>query len=314
MNGRIQTFGNYNEGQGRPANGSDLDRNGRPRLQGRRAPGWGYRQRRRGELPDTTTAPRRPRTIRGSSARCVSGPASPATCSASGSQEAQRHTEVLGYTAVTVGIDSDERRKFSLVRPDWRESFLRVTGFWGSFTAGRTLGLFSRGATEITYLYGYRYGLGFPGRSRASARARPAASASACSPTVSAQGSSTRRRASAGSSSPWAATTPSAIRTRGSRPREMAPRRIRDHLPAHLRLSGFVKLFLNGASQRVYDRNDPISADIWGTGFGGRFEIGPVKIGFAGHYGKGIGVTIACNPTAPFISSSEIGPGWAGLG
>ena len=40
---------------------------------------------------------------------------------------------------------------------------MRVTSFWGSLTAGRTLTLFSRGATEITYLYGYRYGLGFPG-------------------------------------------------------------------------------------------------------------------------------------------------------
>ena len=40
---------------------------------------------------------------------------------------------------------------------------MRVNSFWGSLTAGRQLTLYSRGATEITYLYGYRYGLGFPG-------------------------------------------------------------------------------------------------------------------------------------------------------
>ena len=40
--------------------------------------------------------------------------------------------------------------------------------------------------------------------------------------------------------------------------------------------TGFVKLFVNGAWQRLYDRNGShLSSDVYGTGFGGRFEIGP---------------------------------------
>jgi hypothetical protein len=61
--------------------------------------------------------------------------------------------------------------------------------------------------------------------------------------------------------------------------------------------SGLVKLFLNGAWQRLYDAGfSRLSADVYGTGFGGRFEIGPFKIGVAGHWGKGVGVTYSLEP------------------
>ena len=54
---------------------------------------------------------------------------------------------------------------------------------------------------------------------------------------------------------------------------------------------------MNGAWQRLYDRDGTaISADVYGTGFGGRFEIGPFKIGVAGHWGKGVGVTYSLEP------------------
>jgi len=72
-------------------------------------------------------------------------------------------TTIGGYTAVTVYIDSTARRKYAPVHPDWRQSYLEIEGPWGSVTAGRTLVLYSRGATEITYLYGFKYGLGWPG-------------------------------------------------------------------------------------------------------------------------------------------------------
>ena len=164
MNGRIQTFLNHNEGEGRPAGGSDLDRNGRQRLHGLELRGGGIENGNDGVLPVYDNGASATPTDQGlvREMRIRSG----FTGNVLGfgiRKKLSEQTEILGYTAVTVGIDSVARRKFTLVHPDWRESFVRVTSFWGSFTAGRTLTLFSRGATEITYLYGYRYGLGFPG-------------------------------------------------------------------------------------------------------------------------------------------------------
>ena len=207
-------------------------------------------------------------------------------------------TEVLGYSAVTVGIDSDERRKFSIVRPDWRESFLRITGPWGSFTAGRTLGLFSRGALEITYLYGYRYGLGFPGG------ITPAGQSTA--------GSVGFGVLASGFAAGFAYATPSlgglVLHVGLYDPNNIVATKILERtrwpraeyeliFQRTFGVSGLVKLFQNGACQRVYDYDGTTrSADIWGFGGGGRLEIGPVRIGLAGHYGKGIGVDYAMQP------------------
>jgi hypothetical protein len=61
--------------------------------------------------------------------------------------------------------------------------------------------------------------------------------------------------------------------------------------------SGLVKLFANGAFQRLYDiEGRPLSTDVWGSGFGGRLEVGPVRLGVAGHYGQGIGITYSLEP------------------
>ena len=69
--------------------------------------------------------------------------------------------DVLGYAAVTMQITSSARRKYLPVYPDFRQSYLKVNAPWGSVTGGRDGCLFSRGATEITFMYGYKYGLGF---------------------------------------------------------------------------------------------------------------------------------------------------------
>jgi hypothetical protein len=46
-------------------------------------------------------------------------------------------TDVTGYTAVTVYIEHQTRRKYTEVSPDWRQSYLKVSAPWGSMTAGR---------------------------------------------------------------------------------------------------------------------------------------------------------------------------------
>ena len=46
-------------------------------------------------------------------------------------------------------------RSSAVVYPDAREGFITFDGPWGSIHAGRFLGLFSRGATEIAFLYAH---------------------------------------------------------------------------------------------------------------------------------------------------------------
>jgi len=56
------------------------------------------------------------------------------------------------YLAIWATIETESQRKTAPVIADAREGFLKVDGPWGTFTAGRFLSLFSRGATENDFL------------------------------------------------------------------------------------------------------------------------------------------------------------------
>ena len=144
MNGRIQTFGNYNEGQGRPANSSTwtgMDATGNMNIELR---GGGV-ETGEGALPVYQNGATATLNDQGlvREMRIRSG----FTGNVLGfgiRKKLSEQTEFLGYTAVTVGIDSVARRKFNLVNPDWRESFVRVSSTWGS------LAVFSCNAASCT--------------------------------------------------------------------------------------------------------------------------------------------------------------------
>lgn len=302
MAGRVQAFANFNDGNGQPKN--VVDGNGRSITDlknGGVEPGSALP-----EWPDGTNIGATNDSGHVQELRIRTG----FTGNVLGfgvRRKLSEDTEVLGFSAVTVGIDSDARRKFNIVAPDWRDAFLRITGPWGSFSAGRLLTLHSRGATEITYLYGYRYGLGFPG-------------------TVSQAAQSTSGSVGFGVlGNGWGAgfmyATPNLSglqvtiaafdannlvgtrlleRTRWPRPEaEIA-------YSNHFGETGFIKVFGNGAWQKLYDYDGtPRNATVWGAGYGARFEFGPVRLGVAGHYGSGIGVTYSLEP-APSLYFTEI--------
>src|SRR5207253_3099948 len=72
------------------------------------------------------------------------------------------YTKATAYIATWHEIETEARRKYREDFPDVREGYLRLDGPWGSLLVGRALTLFSRGATEIDFLYGHRYGVGNP--------------------------------------------------------------------------------------------------------------------------------------------------------
>ena len=57
-------------------------------------------------------------------------------------------TMVSGYMAIWAPIENENQRSFQVVLPDAREGWVRVEGPAGSLTVGRSLTLFSRGATR----------------------------------------------------------------------------------------------------------------------------------------------------------------------
>lgn len=209
-------------------------------------------------------------------------------------------TEALIYTAVTTYIDSTERRKYLEVRPDWRESYVKLTGNWGSVLAGRTGTLFSRGATEITYLYGYKYGLGWPGNVSSLGGSGPGAGAVGFGVLANGFGAGIvySTPSLGGLQVSGGVYDANSLVGSGVWERTKWPR-AETEIAFERKLSGtsMFKLFANGAWQKIYNKESSYDGTILGGGAGGRLEVGPVKLGVAGHRGKGVGMDFALQPT-----------------
>ena len=208
-----------------------------------------------------------------------------------------------GYIHINAVIESRDRRKFETVEPDVRQGYLELSGSWGSFLAGRSLTLFSRGATDITYLYGFKYGVGF------------VPSPDNLGPTNGHVGFGVLGN---GFSAGFVYTTPDVSglklavgvydpsgivgspweRTKYPRP-EGELTYDRDFG------GGLVHLFVNTAWQKVYERNATRDVTVSGVGYGGRVELGPVHIGVSGHTGVGLGVSYAFDPSPATYGKRE---------
>jgi predicted porin len=203
-------------------------------------------------------------------------------------------TTVKAYIAIWATIESESQRKASPVNADAREGYLKIESLrWGSVTAGRALDLFSRGATENDFLYGHGYGLGFPGN------------IDNTGPTNGMIGFGVLAAFFAPG---LVYTTPNLLGLQLSvgvyDPTTLAgfyeaTRDVRPEAELTYDLSrGPVKvhLFGNGGYQTFYKPASNDSATGVGVGYGGRVEVGPVHLGLAGHYGKGLGLQYAFQP------------------
>jgi hypothetical protein len=217
------------------------------------------------------------------------------------------HVKVSGYFSIWANIESENERKYEPIYPDVREGYLRVDGPAGSLLVGRSLTLFSRGATEIDFLYGHRYGVGNP------------AGFSTSGPSGGQVGYGLLANGF-GSGIQYA--TPSlggVILTVGY----FDPNRFVGYYWDRTELGrpegeatydlgvGIVKLhlFVNGAFQKIYDVNSSRSANVWGYGAGGRLEISHFHIGVAGHSGQGLGINYAFDGSNAVVDVANIGDG-----
>jgi hypothetical protein len=217
------------------------------------------------------------------------------------------NTKLTTYVQIWSFIENEGRARSTRSIPDVRQGWAKIEGPWGSFTAGRVRGLFSRGATDINVLYAHRWGVGWPG------------SIGNVGPT---QGMVGFGVLGSGFSSALVYGTPSVAGLKleigafdpavlpafGAWNGTKLPRAEAEATFERSFGDGFGKvvLFGNGAYQNVYkdgycarmldtQSNTYIECQetVVGAGYGGRLEVGPFHLGLAGHYGKGIGLNYA---------------------
>jgi hypothetical protein len=212
------------------------------------------------------------------------------------------YTTVTGYISIWAFIESISQAKANANPADIRQGYAKLEGPWGSFLAGRTRTLFSRGATDIDVLYAHRWGVGFPG-----ATAIDSAGPTAGQVGFGVMGSGFAAAMIYGTPTLGGfhlnigAFDPSTL-SGGSLTRTKYPRAEAEAtFERTFGDNGKIVLFVNGLYQNIYKsgfcdpatNGGPCQTTAAGLGYGGRFEMGPVHIGIAGHYGQGLGLGYA---------------------
>jgi hypothetical protein len=202
------------------------------------------------------------------------------------------HTTIKGYISIWANVETDSERKYLPELPDEREGYLQVSGPAGSLLVGRALTLFSRGATEIDFLYAHRYGVGNP-----AGFSDKGPSGGQIGYGVLANGFSAGvvyatplfhgLQLTAGYYDPSTFVGLYWGRTKYGRPEAEAT------FDVPLGDVGKIHLFANGAWQKVYASGSNLSTTVYGAGAGGRLELGVFHLGVAGHYGQGLGINYA---------------------
>lgn len=209
-------------------------------------------------------------------------------------RELTENTKVSGQISLWGTAETEQRRTFYKNLPDMREAYLKVEAPWGSLLVGRALSLYSRGATEIDFLYGHGYALGSPAGFDDHGPSGGHIGYGVIAP-VFVSGVQYATPSLGGLQLTVGYYDPATLvglyweRTKLGRPEA--------ELTYDANFAGRAKLhvFANGAYQELYARDSPRHTSAYGGGGGARLEVGPFHIGAAGHYGKGLGVSYFLN-------------------
>lgn len=223
-------------------------------------------------------------------------------------------TTAKGYVALwgqtqTVGRDrtNDYSTSVGTFSPlmgfDVREGYVQFDGDWGTFTAGRMLGIFGRISTEIDFNYGHNYGVGYPcsdvGDSPACGQIGtgvmfPGFGAGFMYSTPSFGG----LKLHAGFYDPvrilggW--NRAPIVRPEGSVTYEN-----------HFSSNAMFKLAVEGLVQQLAREGADITDTVWGVAGGGRLEVGVLRFGASVFRGKGLGQFYALQNSAASFSQNS---------
>jgi hypothetical protein len=208
--------------------------------------------------------------------------------------------KATGYIQIWAFVESDQQAKGNSNPPDVRQGYGKIEGNWGSFIAGRTRTLFSRGATDIDVMYAHRWGVGFPSVVNSHGPTQGMVGFGVLGSGFGAgliYGTPTFAglQLNVGLFDPAVLSAGGWSRTGFARPEGELT------FEQPMGSIGKVVLFTNGAYQKVWKAGacpgQPCTETAKGFGYGGRIELGPVHLGVAGHYGKGLGMNYALEQT-----------------
>lgn len=210
-------------------------------------------------------------------------------------------TTVTGHISIWATTETDSERTFLKNLPDEREAYLKIDGPGGSLLVGRALSLFSRGATEIDFLYGHQYGVGAPnGFSDYGPSGGHIGYGVLASVFVAGVSYATPVfggfQLTAGYYDPGNLVGQYYGRTKLGRPEAELT------YDAKLGNLGKVHVFANGAYQKLYGTQTSDSTSVYGAGAGARLELGNFHLGIAAHSGKGLGVNYFLNQTDSIVN------------
>jgi hypothetical protein len=220
-------------------------------------------------------------------------------------------THVSGHLALWSDIETN-LQLYSDALAWMQEGYLKVEGPWGSVLAGRALALFSRGAVEIDFNYGHGFGLGYP------------CNLGGVHPTCGQIGFGEMFpffRAGLVYATPslggltFTAGMYDPVILAGKWERVVTPTfEVELAFTRPLGSIGMFKLFSSALWQRLGANSQPgdtraiadKTVDQSGIAGGARLELGPVRLGFAGHYGRGLGFYYAQeNSQVAYFNASD---------
>lgn len=205
-------------------------------------------------------------------------------------------TNLRVFMAIWATLETQSRWKYVPVYADVREGYLKLDGPWGNFLAGRSLGLFGRGSTEIDFRYMHGYGLGRPCEDKGLDEAGPTCGQighgvmfPGFSPGVVYQ--TPRAAGLALAVGLYDPAIFGGVATRTPYPRPEAELSFNVPIGA----DGEFHLFASGVWQRlgVEGTSSDDDVDAYGVSYGARLEVGPLRVAGSGFYGPGLGFGIA---------------------
>jgi hypothetical protein len=212
-------------------------------------------------------------------------------------------TRVVGYIQLWAYTETVDQVADRINAVDVRQGFAEIEGPWGSLRAGRTRPLFSRAAAELQLAYGYRWSVGYtpPGISFPVPAEWFAAGLIYSTPPI------RGLRLSIGAFDPI---VPGIIGFTRSKYPSLEGELVFEH---RFGAASRALLFANAMVQQIYKGGycppptpaspGPCDGTLVGVGYGGRLEIGRVRLGFAGHRSVGIEPDYL-----PEVSAAEVDP------
>jgi hypothetical protein len=224
---------------------------------------------------------------------------------------------LTAYVQIWAYVESESRQKNRPNPADVRQGYLKLESWWGSLLVGRSRALFSRGATDINAAYAHRWGVGWVGGNPDGNGPTLGMIGFGVMGSGFAAGMVYATPVMRGFQLTVGAFEPIALYGNGSLTRTKFLRpEVEMTYERKIGERGKFVLFTNGVYQKAYKggycsvpkRGTPEAENYdynqlgcedtaYGVGYGARIELGPFRLGGAGHYGKGLGTNYALEST-----------------